>query len=444
MSTNENANKPDGRSIEIHFVRIPPRLSVSDSSKPPIVFLAGGPGGRGTTQTRLIEHTLGRIAGNRALIFPDYRGVGLSHGLECEREAENGNSEILLRSWRQSEIASCRKRLMDVADLTQYSTPIIADDIDQLRQALGEAKIALYAVSYGTRVATEIVRRHPGSVDIAILDGVNRPDLTLTEISVSIDRTTRLIEERCNSDQICGSRTGRLTESVRNLLSKVTNSPVTATIENPVTGTEEQVTVNKQHVQTLLRLGLLRMDVIRALPGVIMRAESGDYSPLASLIVDVHRTTRSRGRKENFYGMFLSVMCAETIEFLDLPGAYTSVSQTLLRANDVQSLEKQCGIWPKSSINAEFHAPLVSDVPVLLISGELDSVTTVENADILGRTLSHSLHLVLSNKSHVPFDDETLKCKLPVIAAALRQSGLDGVDVTCGSRMQPIEWIWPN
>ncbi len=35
----------------------------------------------------------------------------------------------------------------------------------------------------------------------------------------------------------------------------------------------------------------------------------------------------------------------------------------------------QCGIWPRGEVAEDFHQPVVSDMPVLLMSGERDPVT---------------------------------------------------------------------
>ena len=38
-------------------------------------------------------------------------------------------------------------------------------------------------------------------------------------------------------------------------------------------------------------------------------------------------------------------------------------------------LQSLCEVWPRGPIDADLHAPLKSDVPVLLLSGGNDPVT---------------------------------------------------------------------
>ena len=62
-------------------------------------------------------------------------------------------------------------------DLSMYATPALADDVADLVKAMQLTKVNLYGISYGTRWALEIMRRHPGIVRSAVLDGVYPPQI---------------------------------------------------------------------------------------------------------------------------------------------------------------------------------------------------------------------------------------------------------------------------
>ena len=55
-------------------------------------------------------------------------------------------------------------------DLNGYTSAEAADDIEDLRVALGYSQLNLYALSYGTRLALTVARRHPASVRAMVLD----------------------------------------------------------------------------------------------------------------------------------------------------------------------------------------------------------------------------------------------------------------------------------
>ena len=46
------------------------------------------------------------------------------------------------------------------------------DDLEEIRAALGYGPIDLLGGSYGTRAALVFIRRHPGSVRCAVMNGV--------------------------------------------------------------------------------------------------------------------------------------------------------------------------------------------------------------------------------------------------------------------------------
>jgi len=55
----------------------------------------------------------------------------------------------------------------------------VARDVDMLREALGEERIAWYVTSYGTRIAAEYLRLFPDRVFAAVLDGAMDPSAGL-------------------------------------------------------------------------------------------------------------------------------------------------------------------------------------------------------------------------------------------------------------------------
>jgi pimeloyl-ACP methyl ester carboxylesterase len=66
-------------------------------------------------------------------------------------------------------------RAKDV-DLASFNTAASADDLEDLRRAVGAEKLSLVAHSYGTTLALEAVRRHGEHIERIVLSGVEGPD----------------------------------------------------------------------------------------------------------------------------------------------------------------------------------------------------------------------------------------------------------------------------
>ncbi len=96
-------------------------------------------------------------------------------------------------------------------------------------------------------------------------------------------------------------------------------------------------------------------------------------------------------------GMELSVLCSEDFPFIDVSADY---SDTLMGNLFLEVIDLQCNVWPRGEVPEDFHQPVVSDIPVLLMSGERDPVTPPHYAAQTAGTFSNSLNLVARGQAH--------------------------------------------
>ena len=76
----------------------------------------------------------------------------------------------------------------------------------------------------------------------------------------------------------------------------------------------------------------------------------------------------------------------------------------------------------------DFHDPVRSDVPVLLLSGERDPVTPPHYADQAAETFSDSLHLVARGQAHSVMRH---RCVQEVIARFVAAGATTELDTAC-------------
>ena len=177
----EDRSDPDARRIEIGFVRF---RSTSASPGAPIVYLAGGPGGSGvgTAQGPRQPVFLALRAVADVIVY-DQRGTGLSNHIPRCTAARTldpaaGLSEATLTAYYAETLRDCvaRWRAAGVA-VNGYTTEESADDLEDLRRALGARRIDLWGISYGTHLAMAAMRRHPrsiGRVAMASVEGMTQ------------------------------------------------------------------------------------------------------------------------------------------------------------------------------------------------------------------------------------------------------------------------------
>jgi len=97
------------------------------------------------------------VRAHRDIVLVDQRGTGKSHRLDCKVPQDPAEVQAYFEpSLPPADVRRCRGELEASSDLTQYTTSIAADDLDEVRAWLGYDKINLTGGSYGTRAAQSI------------------------------------------------------------------------------------------------------------------------------------------------------------------------------------------------------------------------------------------------------------------------------------------------
>lgn len=128
-----------------------------------IFAMDGGPGYASTAKpyaSSLIA-ALGPVLRRRDLVLYDSRGTGLSDVVDCKALQDGLIQESIA-------IGECANQLG--SRYAGYTSGEAAEDMDQLRRALGLHKIFFYGDSYGTFFGQAYAVRHPGSLRGLILD----------------------------------------------------------------------------------------------------------------------------------------------------------------------------------------------------------------------------------------------------------------------------------
>jgi pimeloyl-ACP methyl ester carboxylesterase len=142
---------------------IRPRRDRSQPSLGTIFAMDGGPGYASTAKpyaSSLIA-ALGPILRRRDLVLYDMRGTGLSDAVDCPALQGGLIQEPIA-------IGECADQLGPA--YAGYSSAEAAEDMNQLRRALGLGKIFFYGDSYGTFFGQAYAVRHPGTLRGLILD----------------------------------------------------------------------------------------------------------------------------------------------------------------------------------------------------------------------------------------------------------------------------------
>jgi pimeloyl-ACP methyl ester carboxylesterase len=137
--------------------------------------------------------------------------------------------------------------------------------------------------------------------------------------------------------------------------------------------------------------------------------------------------------------MHNSVVCSEDVPFWDLAKVdRAELGKTYLGTAQLDGLHSICSVWPRGPIDPDFHAPLHTDVPVLLLSGSDDPVTPPGDAEEARRAFTHSVHVVLKGFGHGQL---TAPCVGRVMANFMSRGVVEGLDVSCVQNDRPLPFF---
>ena len=392
----ENRQKPDSRSIELAFVRF---KSTSKNPGAPIVYLAGGPGSSGIRAARGSRFPLFMAMREIAdVIALDQRGTGLSKpNLVCKETInyppeKAPNRQDMIELFRKQSRACAESFKQQGVDLTGYNTNESADDLEDLRKALGAEKISLWAISYGTHLSLATIKRHEKSIHRIILAGVEGLEHTIklpSNIQKHLENLDRLAKADANLNKEIQSFSGLMKE----VFEKVEREPFVVETTDPQTKQKVKITVNKFMLQILTAFAFGSGEAV--LPNVYYQMSKGDFSFAAQRWLGFTRTGQSIGSAMAFMMDCYSGISPERSRRIEHEAKTTLLGDVMdFPFPDV------CGAWTKSDLGAAFRSPVKTNIPTLFISGTLDVRTPPSNAEEVRKGFQNSEHLIIDGAVH--------------------------------------------
>jgi pimeloyl-ACP methyl ester carboxylesterase len=425
----EDPADPSGKKISLKVAIAP---ATGKSTEPdPVFFFAGGPGQAASETWVIIRSTLNKIRKTRDIVMIDQRGTGASNKLACESEVEEDlNQEIDLDLIR-TETEKCLAALQ--SDPRLYTTSIAMGDYDQVRQAMGYDKINIMGVSYGTRAAQVYLRMFPETVRSVTLDSVVPMQLALgQEHAPMLDLSVQNVLNDCAGDETCYTLFPNQAEDLAALFAQLREEPQQVTIINPVSGEPQKMRISADTLGVALRFLSYSSETQALIPLLVHEAlTTGDLSRLASQAILVMTGLHEMLAK----GMELSVICSEDFPVIDVSADY---SDTLMGNLFLEIIDLQCNVWPRGEVPEDFHQPVVSDVPVLLMSGERDPVTPPHYATQAAETFSNSLNLVARGQAHSVMKNTCLR---EITTAFIEKGTVEGLDISCVEKILPAPFF---
>jgi pimeloyl-ACP methyl ester carboxylesterase len=422
----ENRATKKGRKITLKIVVIP---ATSDKREPdPFVYFSGGPGGSATQDARGFALAFPQILAHRDMLFVDQRGTGGSHPLDCKFYDASDLQTMLGYFFPLEEVKKCREQLETNSDLKLYTTTIAADDMDEIRAALGYERLNLFGGSYGTRAALTYLKRHPQHVRTATLQGVSPTDHFMpSDFPVQTERALQGVLSECVADKACGEAFPNIKEETQSVLAALIKGPVEVEVQRPGSSDRVKVKLSRNLAAEAIRYMLYSPVAATRVPLVLHLAAQGNYVPLAQAAIR-YRMNLVGGLSN---GMYLSVTCAEDLPWIKPGEGERMAANTFLGDYRLRQQREACTLWPRGEIERDYAQPVKSDLPVLILTGEWDPVTPPANGDRVAKTLINSLHIVVPHGAHGLDGLEGMDCLENLIVEFIERGSVAGLHTEC-------------
>ncbi|MEV7012380.1 alpha/beta fold hydrolase [Streptosporangium sp. NPDC051022] len=375
----------------------------------------GGPGNPALPLTPAYVGLLKPLLADHDLLLVDPRGTGVSSALDCGITT----ADLLgTPQGRREAVARCGRGLG--ARAGGYTSAATADDLDAVRARLGVTRLDLVGESYGTYLMQVYAQRHPRQVRSIMLSGVLPLDFDTFQRPNARAFTTTL-RRICERSKACDGAAA--VRDLRTFAAAVRKEPVTLSVK---VGAEERTV--KFGEEWLTRLAIQNStsgtgadpqasSPIGAFPALLHDAVRGDLEPLVAAVQQV-LGAEDEGPNSS---LGISVACN------DYPRAWSvDASPAQRRRQYDRALARTdpadfgpfspeasaaatfwsgdvCLGWPRQSATRPYPvSDDFPDVPALVLTGDLDTITPDSDAAKVARRFERSRLISVPNMGHVP------------------------------------------
>lgn len=411
---------PGSATTEVAFALVPR----TDRSRPGLGTIVPNPGGPGTSTIdatgALFTRALAPLGDRRDVLLVDPRGVGRSDAVDCEALAA---PDLVFGSVedQRTAVGECGRQLGDRVDA--YGTTAVADDIEAVRARLGIDRLDLLGISYGTFLMPVYAQRHPDHVRTITMAGAYsvHDDPTGAVGAAAFRRAVRLT---CGTTVSCSGR--EVLSDLRHLAGRLRERP--RSVEVAYAGTVHRVVLDEWQLASVagrVFSGVPDPDGLEALARSAAAAGRGRLAPLRAFVrtsLLASADIASSGPDVVSVAQSWATTCHDyprTFSYAD-PVAVRrdtyAAGQAALDDGDFAPFSASawttradydngaCLAWPEDPTARAPFAPgtRLPDVPVLVLSGDLDANTPSVSGRAAAAQFPHATFVEVRGAGHTP------------------------------------------
>jgi pimeloyl-ACP methyl ester carboxylesterase len=392
----EDRRDPKSRKIRLSYVRF---ASTAAKPGPPIIYLAGGPGGLATRAAGGPRYPIFMALREVAdVIAFDQRGTGLSNAIPDRPASTRPPPEFTqagLTSYFRTDFQEAWADWTKAGvAMTGYNTEQNADDIDDLRRHLGAEKVDLWGISYGTHLALSMLKRHGDRVNRVALASLEGQDQTVKR-PAAIDALLRQVDGLLAADPAVRAAIPDLPALMRRVHAKMEAAPV-----------KMPATLNGAPVE--LKIGGFAIQLMAG--GLIANPQTLIMLPELYLALDAGKTDVLKPFMNEFAGLLGIAGMPEATDLASgiSPGRLALVRREAKSAVLGEALNfpmpQLLGAVPGVDLGEGFRTPLRIDHPALLVAGSLDGRTPLPEQNEVAAQFQRKSRVIVENAGHNVFE----------------------------------------
>jgi pimeloyl-ACP methyl ester carboxylesterase len=436
-----------------------PRSDLSHARLGTILPQEGGPGYSSTGTRDYYLAIFDALRDRRDVLIVDKRGTGLSGPIDCA-DLQTGSTDL-------DAVAACARQLGPTAWF--YGTDYAANDIIAVMDALDIDEADFYGDSYGTFVGQVLAGLYPHRLRSIILDSaypVRAPD---PWFATDWAAAWSGIDVSCARSPSCSSQGGAASSRMRRIIDAVRTHPIRGDAPDG-NGDLQPTIIDTASLINLIDAAGYGPPVYRDLDAAARAwLDARDPLPLLRLVAEQDTITVdlpidfSDGLYEAItctdYPMLYNLTTPRAVRNREYAAALEDASEHRPNLFAPFSVDEgidsmvyitpldSCLPWPVPPKNLAPGAPGAPlpprahfpAVPTLVLSGDLDSITSVTDANETAGQFPNAVHVVVPNLGHVVADSDEIGCTLGIVHRFVKN--LAPGNINCVHEVRPVRTV---
>ncbi|MBV8531152.1 MAG: alpha/beta fold hydrolase [Candidatus Eremiobacteraeota bacterium] len=410
-----------------------------------IVAVEGGPGYPSIGSRAYYRSLYAPLLDTRDMLLVDNRGTGLSGAIICQ-PLQRAPRMVL------PAVTRCGEKLGRRSDL--YGTAIAADDLANVLTALHVRSVDIYGDSYGSFFVQAFAGRHPERVRSIVLDGAYQVIGGGPWYPSTAPTLRKAFNIACKRSPVCVGLRGSSLDRIELLLARLRST---------------HDAIKPSDVAFVMDTAGLDPLAFRDLDAAARAfVERDDRVPLERLVDEAFSEEEGAGGRARAYsqGLFVAASCS------DNPQAYNMRLPPPARMSDWQrALERKrdddptlyspftigeflgmpidyaylplCTTWPVAAKDHPAGRPVPPGtrfprVPVLVLNGDLDTITTPDEGAHAARLFPRATHVIVANTGHVTALSDFYGCASGIVR---RFTQTERVDAGCAAKVPALHLV---